>query len=265
MRFISVFIFFLLQPSLWLQAQTPSAADVMRMVDQRYTGDTKISDSVLVLIDKKGRQRSRELKLYGKSTQDIEKTLVYFLAPADVKGTSYMSHDWKDSAKEDKAWLYLPALQKVKRVSSAQESGSFMGSDFTYADINGLNYDDFSYQFLALSEYVDGQDCWVIEAHSKDERVINKTGYLKFKAWIRKDNYFQVKSVLHVKKGKRIKYFSARDIKKEQGIWVAHSVQMITTRNEKKEHSSVIKISDVTFNKPIDEGFFNVKAMQRGL
>jgi len=248
-----------------VSAHAQTADEIMKKVDDRYTGDTSTSDATLVLIDKKDRQRVRELSLYSIEKDDVEKSIIFFRSPSDVKNTSYMSFDWKAEAKEDDSWLYLPALQKVRRVAASDESGSFMGSDFAYVDINGTDYEDFDYTLENESEPVDGHDCWVVKSISKNEAVIKETGYTESVSWVRKDNYMVVKAVIQVKKGKRIKYFAAKNIEKIQGVWTAQTLQMVTTRRGKREHSSVFKVHNLKYNQGVDESMFDTQAMQRGL
>jgi hypothetical protein len=242
-----------------------TAAEVMKLNDDRYTGDTQISESTLTLIDKKNRERVRDLKLFGIDKTDIEKSLIFFESPSDVAGTAYMSFDWEDETKEDDSWLYLPALQSIKRVAASEESGAFMGSDFSYTDINGQDYEDFNYEMVKESEVIDGVDCWVIKSIPKNEKIIKKTGYLESTSWIRKSDYLLLRSIIQVKKRKLVKYFSASDIQEIQGIMTPLKLQMVTTRNGKKEHSSVFKITKIRYNEDVSESMFDTQAMQRGL
>jgi hypothetical protein len=247
------------------QAQTLTATEIMHAVDARYTGDTQLWNSTLVLIDNKERERVRSLRLYTINKDDVDKTVMFFLAPTDVYGTAYMTFDWEDKNKEDDSWLYLPALEKIKRVASSEESGAFMGSDFSYADINGLDVDDYDYVIKNASELVDGHDCWVLESTPKTRAVIDKTGYTHSTLWIRKDNFFNVQSIINVEKGKRVKYFSAKDVKEIQGVWTPMVMQMVTTRNGKREHSSVFKLTEVRYNEAVSESLFDTQALQRGV
>ena len=242
-----------------------NAAEIMKENDERYTGDTQISDSILTLVDVKGRERVRELKLFSVDKPDVEKSLIFFQSPPDVAGTAYMSFDWEGTEREDDSWLYLPALQSINRVAASEESGKFMGSDFSYADINGLDYEDFNYTMENESDLIDGIDCWVIKSTPKTKAVIKKTGYTESISWIRKDNYIQIQAIIQVKKGKRVKYFSAKDIVEIQGIWTAQTLQMVTTRRGKKEHASVLKINNLRYNEDVSEAMFDTQAMQRGL
>lgn len=242
-----------------------TAAQIMQKVDDRDTGETLVSESALILIDKKKRQRIRQLKLFSKEYDQVDKSVSFFMSPADVKDTAYMSFDWDDDAKEDDSWLYLPALQKINRIAASDKSGAFMGSDFSYADIDGVDVEDFTYRLVKESEEVNGHDCWVIESIPKSKAIIKETGYLKSTSWIRKDIYMQVKAIINVKKGKRVKYFQAKDIEQIQGIWTAKTLQMVTTKRNKLEHSSVLKINSVDYQTKVDDKMFENTRLQRGL
>lgn len=249
----------------YAQAEKLDAYSIMKKVDERDEGQTRSSQATLILLDKQDRQRVREISILAFEKDDVEKNLMVFRSPSDVAGTSYMSWDWVDEEKEDDSWLYMPALKKIRRVASSDESGSFMGSDFSYADINGLELNDFEYKIEKESEEVDGHDCWVINTLPKHKEAIDETGYTSATSWVRKDAFMIVKGIINVKKGKRVKYFSVKDIEKIDGIWTAHTLQMITTKNDQKEHASVLKIVDVVYNKDVDENLFDTAAMQRGL
>jgi hypothetical protein len=94
-----------------------SAYEIMKKVDQRYTGETIEQTSTLILIDKKNRKRERKLKGFTKEVSDGTKSISFFLSPSDVKNTSYLSYNWDDPSKDNDSWLYLPSLQKTNRIS----------------------------------------------------------------------------------------------------------------------------------------------------
>ena len=128
---IILLVFFVVNPAFSL-----TAFEIMSKVDARYTGESAVSTTRMILIDKKDRKRTREIEIFSKDYADVDKSISFFKSPGDVKGTAYMSFNWETPSKEDDSWLYLPALQKVNRIASSDRSGSFMGSDFTYTDID---------------------------------------------------------------------------------------------------------------------------------
>ncbi|MGK5095023.1 outer membrane lipoprotein-sorting protein [Deltaproteobacteria bacterium TL4] len=245
-----------------------TAKDVMQQVEDRYTGDTSIAESTMILIDRQGKQRLRHTKQFRKEYGKDTKSTSFFLSPADVKNTAFLSYNWDDETKEDDSWLYLPALRKVKRIASSDKSGSFMGSDFTYADIEGVNLEDYDYKFVDPSGKEEGHDVWIIESSPKPEllkEVVKETGNVKAQLWIRKDNLMLIKGQFWVQKGKTIKYLTLSDIEKIEGIWTAKKVQMITTKNGQQLHATVMVIQSIQYNAVIDDNMFTTQRIQQGL
>ena len=91
--FSLLFTFFLMNYSIVFSL---TADEIMKKVDERDTGNSAISSNVMILIDKKKRERIREIKLYVKEYSEVEKSISFFLSPADVKNTSFLSYDWED-------------------------------------------------------------------------------------------------------------------------------------------------------------------------
>ena len=242
-----------------------TANEIMQKVDARDTGKTQISTATMTLIDKKDRKRVRKLKLFSKEFSDVDKSISFFVSPTDVKDTSFLSYDWNDEGKEDDSWLYLPAMQRVNRTAAGDKSNSWMGSDFTFSDVEGAEVNEYTYKILSESDPVDGHDCWKIEALPKSKAIVKKTGYLKTINWVRKDAFLVVRGINYVKKGKRVKYYSTKDIKKIDGIWTIGTIQMVTTKNKKVQHSSIFRLENVSYNNDVADSMFEVETMQRGL
>lgn len=245
-----------------------TALEVMQKVDDRDDGETSTSEMTMILIDKRKNQRVRKLKAFRKDYGKDVKSISFFLSPADVRNTTFLSFDWDSEDKEDDNWLYLPELRKVKRISSGNKKDSFMGSDFSYADMNGMELSEWEYRFKKQSEMVDGFDCWVIEGVPKKEKrkkVISETGYLKTVSWVRKDSFLAVRSKLYVKKGKKIKYFIASKIEKIQGIWTVRKMTMKTTKKKRMEHMTVLMFDNLVYNKGVDDSLFTTQRMERGI
>jgi len=116
-----------------VHADDPRAREIMERVDARDDGDDQTSRLDMILIDKRENQRVRELLSFAKDVGEDTYTMLFFLSPADVKDTGFLTYDYDDESRDDDQWLFLPALRKTKRIASGDKSGSFMGSDFTYA------------------------------------------------------------------------------------------------------------------------------------
>jgi hypothetical protein len=264
---VTVLLFVCFYSTNFATASELTARAVMEKVDARYTGDTEIKESMMVLIDRKGNQRVRHTKGYRKEFGKDTKSLSIFLSPADVKNTTFLSYIWDDATKEDDSWLYLPGLRKVKRIASSDKSGAFMGSDFTYADTEGVDVDNYQYRFIKTKEKIDGHDLWLIESIPKKEikkKVIKETGVLKSHQWIRKDIFMVIKAKFWVKKGKKIKYLTVHDIENIDEIWTAKKVQMVVTKKGKKEHATILQLKSIRYNQPIEDNEFTIQRMERG-
>ena len=113
----SILFFGALLLSFALQAQ--DGTEIMRRVKDRPNGDTRSMEVELKLINKRGDERIRKLKSYSKDIGDDVKSIMFFTHPGDVKGTGFLTWDYDDPKKDDDKWLYLPAMKKVRRISSS--------------------------------------------------------------------------------------------------------------------------------------------------
>src|SRR5499426_3053543 len=152
------------------QAAEPSARDIMEKVTVTRKLDGSEAVVKMTITDDKKQTRERDItmatKLYdgGKT----EKRIYRFLAPADVQGTSVLVFDYE--TKSDDVWIYLPALRKTRRIVSSQKSQSFMGSEFSYGDLNIPAIDDFDYT-LVKQEPFGGEACFVIDVVPKSKDI----------------------------------------------------------------------------------------------
>lgn len=239
--------------------------------EEKYNGNTQISQLTMVLINAKGNKRVRRMESYRKDFGDNlkdEKSIYFFEYPDDIKDTSYMNYDWQQDNIDDDSWLYLPALKKVKRLAAADKSDAFLGSDFTYTDIKTSKRQYWDYTYISKSEMIDGHECWVVEGLPKkgnEEKVRRETGYSKVHIWIRKDNLVKIQGTFWALKGMKIKYFKATDIEKIDGIWTAKTNQMSTTKKGRLEHTTVIRLDDVVYDKEVDDSYFTPQKMKRGV
>ncbi len=118
-----------------------SGREIMEKVNARDEGDRSKGEMEMILIDKKGKKRIRKLKTFGRKNGKDNLSLMFFLSPADVKNTGFLTYDYNESGKDDDQWLYLPALRKTKRIVAGDKSGSFMGSDLNYSDMTTQDLD----------------------------------------------------------------------------------------------------------------------------
>ena len=130
----------------------------------------------MIINDGRGNSRTRELAMISAwyPEERVEKRLIRFLSPADVRGTGLLT--WDHDEGSDDMWLYLPALRRARRLASTEKSGNFMGSEFTYADMTALSTDDFDYQ-LQGTGMVEGVLCYLLVQTPRDQRLEREYGF----------------------------------------------------------------------------------------
>ena len=153
------------------------------------------SEMKMILRTANGRENTRFIKVKSLEVQgDGDKSLMVFDQPKDVQGTSFLSFSHID--KPDDQWIYLPALKRIKRISSKKKSGSFMGSEFSYEDLSSFEVEKYDFKYLR-DEQLNGKDCFVIESYPKDKY----SGYKRLVSWVDKADY----------NSQKIEFFDKRD------------------------------------------------------
>ena len=245
------------------EPEVPTGRQIMQAVNDRDEGDNETSNLQMVLIDKRGNERIRTMRSSRKEKGDDRMTLLFFISPADVKNTGFLSYDYIDADRDDDQWLYLPALKKTKRIAGGDKSGSFMGSDFTYSDMSKPALDRYTYTLMKETD-INGVPVWQVEA-IPNEKEVKETGYTRSIHFVRKDNAVLVRSVAFLKKGKRLKYMSVENLEQIDDVWVATEITMITKKGKQSLHKTILRISDIEFNQPLDEQDFTVRRLEKGI
>lgn len=227
-----------------------TADEIMKKVDTQTVPKDMKSMMKMNLIDKKDNVRQRDLKNYRLSD---EKMIMWFLSPADVKGSCFLKFENDD--KDDDMWIYLPALGKVRRIASSATNGSFMGSDFTYEDMGDRNLKDYTYKLLK-EETVDGKQCWVVESTPKSGVT---TDYSKINSWIWKDEYIAVKEESYDKKG-TLRKIKTVELTKVKNYWLPKT---ITMNDLKVSHKTEMVNSDIEVDTGVDVTMFDQNNMTR--
>ena len=239
--------------------------EVMEKVNARDTGDRSITEMEMILINKKGKKRVRKLKTFGLEKGKKSLSLMFFLSPADVRNTGFLTFDYDESGKDDDQWLFLPALRKTKRIAAGDKSSSFMGSDLNYSDMTSPDLDLYDYTLMKETE-VKGQKVWQIKAVPKTKAEAEKSGYSKSVVFIRQDNYVMIRGVRWVHKKKRNKYLDVRKLDKIDGIWVSTEMHVTTKSGKKILHKTIMKQKNIHFNQDeVNEDLFSIRRLEKGL
>jgi len=245
-------------------ADDAKAREIMQKVEDRDEGDNMISEMQMTLIDKSGSKRIRRIKSFTKFFGEDRYRLMFFLHPADVKDTGFLTYDYDAPEKSDDQWLYLPALRKSKRIATEDKSGSFMGSDFTYYDMTRRVTSDYDYKLLK-EDTVNGAKVWIIESIPRRKEIVDESGYTKSVVFVRQDNYMVIRGVHWLKDGGRLRYQEVMDLKQIEGIWTALEIHMTTKAGKVVTHKTELKFDDVKFNQNLADDMFTVRVLEKGL
>ncbi len=238
-------------------AQKLSARDIIEKVYNRPTGDDMTSSLTMTLINKSGSKRVRKIKQFQRDFGEVEKKIIFFVAPADVKNTSFMNWSYDDPGKSDDQWIYLPAIKRVKRISSDSKSDYFMGSDFTYDDLGDRKVDDDTHTLLR-EETIDGVKYWVIKSVPKDPDYM----YSKTVVWIRQDNFIGLKKEFYDEDGELLKTLKIEKFEKINGFDI---ITRSVMENVQKNHKTIMEMSNISINTGIPESKFTTRMMMRGI
>ncbi|BFN38250.1 outer membrane lipoprotein-sorting protein [Fidelibacter multiformis] len=228
---------------------------IMEDVYNNPTGDDMQGELTMTLTNKQGESRVRTLKQYIKYGDEMDKKIMFFMAPADVRGTSFMNWSYADG-RDDDQWIYLPALKRTKRISSDGKSDYFMGSDFTYDDLGDRHPGEDTHTLLR-EETLDGKACWVVESIPKEEDYM----YSKTITWVMKDNYLGLRREFYDEDGDLLKILTIHKFDNIDGFWTILETEM---KNVQKDHKTNMAFNNVQINQGIPDSRFTERSMTLG-
>jgi len=198
----------------------------------------------LILIDKKGNEKVREMSMLQKGS---DKRLVKFLSPADQKGIAFLS------LPDDVMYFYMPAFKKIRRIASHVKNSKFAGTDFTFEDMEAVRYSDkYNPQFIKIED-----NHFLLQLKPKEGI---KTDYSKLIMWVSEDNFYITK-IEHYNRGDKLFKIMTRDnIEKIGGYWLARESEM---QNLKSKHSTKMIIEEVKFDSEFSNDLFTKRNLDK--
>ncbi len=239
--------------------QTPEekGLGIVKEADRRYSGyGDSTSNLRMILRNRQGQVSERELRIHTlEMPNDGDRSLSVFDSPADVKGTVLLTHTHKHQP--DDQWLYLPALERVKRIAAQNKSGSFMGSEFSYEDIATQTIEKYSYKWLR-DETCQEQECHVIERRPLDKQ---NSGYTRQIIWMDKEHLRTFQVEYYDRKDTLLKTLTFQDYRKYlDRFWRPHDMNMV---NHQTGKSSQLLWSDYAFHSGLNLNDFNQHSLTR--
>jgi preprotein translocase subunit SecF/outer membrane lipoprotein-sorting protein len=216
--------------------------------------------STLTITDSKGNQRIRKNSMASVSDPDgTEKRIIKFISPAEVKGTGILIYDYPQ--KSDDMWIYLPALRKTRRIVSREKSKSFMGSEFSNADMTAPGLDDFSYR-LTGEESIQGNPCYQIESTPVSPDLEDEYGYSKSVSWVDKNSYLVHQTLYYDFDGELFKTITRKEFRKLDEGQGKYMVTHMFALNHSKKRSSEMVMNQVAVTET-NKSYFTVAYLEK--
>jgi len=215
----------------------------------------------LTIFDRRGGERVREIELFDRREPgDEQKTILFFLAPAEVKGTGFLAFTHKGRAADQ--WLYLPELQRVRQITARTRNESFVGTDLSYHDLDLIQEltswtEDDARSSLRGEETVDGTPTYAIELVPRREDI----GYRKLVLWLGREDLLPHRLEFYEDGSEPRKRMTQGDVRSIGAIPVAHHIEVATPA---AGSHTVIEIADVQFNQKLDPELFSQRYLERG-
>lgn len=248
--FLLFFLFFISQFSL---AQDLDGAQVLKKLESSRQSKSHQMKMKMELYSSSGDMRSRTLNNYRQEDK-LDRSLMQFTEPADIRGTAFLLLDDQESNQED-MYLYLPALGGVRKISGSQKNGSFVGSDLTYNDIgifSGANFsDNYKAEITAEAEKI-------VELHL--EIIDPDIDYSYGKMWVRKDLWLGEKIEYYDQNQELIKIINLSNFDEIDGNRLARKIEV---KNVQKGSRTILKMLEVKFDPDLDPNIFTTRYLER--
>jgi outer membrane lipoprotein-sorting protein len=239
-------------------AKTPEEKGlaIAQMADYRDTGwQSQEADMLMILRNRQGQESKRKMRMRTMEVAgDGDKSLSIFDTPRDIKGTAMLT--WSHALKPDDQWLYLPALKRVKRISSANKSGPFMGSEFAFEDLASQEVKKYTYKYL-LDEFYNGMDCYVVERYP----AYKNSGYTRQVGWVDKEHFNPQKTVYYDRKNALLKTLNVEGYRQYLGKYWRAEKMMI--ENHQTGKSTVLIWKGYQFGMDFTDRDFDKTTLKR--
>lgn len=248
-RIIAVALVVVTALSVGVMASPDGAAILTRTTEVMRT-DTRVMELAMVLVNNRGQERSRTVRVWAKSSNDGDKLMLLFEEPGDVAGTGFL-------VLGDDMWLYLPALKQTRRIAGNAKSGSFMGTDLSYEDMEAListGYAGYDATWLA-DETLNG------EATHKLRLVPTQgSSYDYLEMWVSAATFLP-RRIDYLHKGDVAKTLTTKAFRQVEGRWTATELEMA---NHQTKTKTLLKVNSISFSEDVGDDLFTVRNLERG-
>ena len=227
-----------------------------------YPGNDMKSRITMDLIDEDGGRRTRVMTMLRRDHAEggNQKYFIYFHEPGDVRRMTFMV--WKDPKKEDDRWVFVPAVDLIRRIAADDKRSSFVGSDFTHEDVSGRDVDSDTHTVLR-EEQLGEKTCYVIQSVPKVA-----ADYTQRLSWIDQENFLPLKEEYYDAQQELFRVFTADQIEQISGEEDNNqeafpTVTKRTMKNLKSGHRTEVTYTSISYNLDLEDEDFSERRMRR--
>jgi uncharacterized protein len=238
--------------------------EIAKRVVERPEGAVASRFIRMTLTDRRGRERVRRAWVLKRRDDEMRQTRISYLEPKRVREVTFLSHDFHDASRADDRWLYLPATRKVRRIPASKRGDYFLGTDFTYEDMQSdLKFDLADYRFaLDAVEHQGGRALYTLSGEPVSERVARELGYGSFQAVVAGDTWMPAEIDFFDLQQAPLKTITVSEVRNIDGIWTALRIE---ARNHQTQHTTLFELADVSYSGAVPARLFAPASLGRGL
>lgn len=242
MKIKIVLLFFLVLMISTVQAEEFTAKDIIdkSLEHKSLSFENSEAKIKMTLVDKEKNQEERVVLIKSKKIDNFQRTLSIFSGNPEINGVKFLSIETKDG--DDEQYLYYPTQNKINRVlSSSNKRERFLGTDFTYSDLEQKHQKDAKFEKLEDSN-VGKNECYVIEStpNKKEE-----SQYSKVILFIRKTDFIPLKMRFFDKDGEFFKEYLVKKVKTQNGKKI---ISLSTMFDSKRKHATILELEYLNEN-----------------
>jgi outer membrane lipoprotein-sorting protein len=242
-------------------ADDPLGADeIVARVNERLAGRSVSRKIGMTLTSRSGKAIQRKVGSFRKYDGDDMRSVIYFLSPQSVRGSSFLVYDYVDPSQADDQWIYLPAVRRARRIASSDRGDYFMGTDFTNNDVKqetDLSATDYHWR-LDGTDTIDTSECLILEGKPVDTETAKDLGYSRVRMCVAKQHWIPLRGEYWDLRNNPLKTIHISDIRQVDNIWTPHRIEA-----ERKDdgHRTALEISDVDYETDLNDLLFSKRSL----
>jgi predicted RND superfamily exporter protein len=245
-------------------ADTARGLEIAKRVAERAEGELASRIIEMTLIDRRGGEKTRKALVLKNSSSEQRLTRITYLAPKAVRNTTFLGHDWHAASRPDERWLYIPAARKVRRIPASDRGDYFLGTDFTYEDIQSelkFELSDYSFRFDGTAQQ-NGRTLHTISGEPQIQQIASELGYGAFEARVDARSWLPLEIDFFDLGADPLKTIRVTAFERIDGIWTATRIE---AEHHQTEHRTVFRYVDVAYPDRLPPRLFDPESLSRRL